>query len=243
MVLTTSSVCLLTPGIGSVTSVRTLRGSADTARIREILLCPMRIPGYPGVMTTDETNPYRLRTGAWPPGTKVPAHVEKRVIVLPGRAYPIEAPLLFWTGSGLIEDGWFVQSVSWHRPPLDRGFVCAALQSALGEAPRADRTLVVAKSLGTHAAPVAAQLRLPAVWLTPVLTDTAVGEALSSYPAPQLTIGGSADPLWPVDAPHPSGAVMYVEGADHGMEVGGVRESNAVHMDVVDRVRAFAGSL
>lgn len=226
-----------------VTTSRELPGATDTARIREIRLCPIWIPGYPGGMTTDETDPYRLRTGAWPPGTKAPARVAKRVIVLPGRAYPIDAPLLFWTGFALVEDGWFVQSVGWYQPPLDRGFVCAALQSALNEAPLADRTLVVAKSLGTHAAPVAAQLRLPAVWLTPVLTDAVVREELSSYPAPQLTIGGSADPLWPVDAPHPSGEVMYVEGADHGMSVGGVRESNAVHMDVVDRVRAFAGSL
>ena len=168
--------------------------------------------------------------------------VDKRVIVLPGRAYPIEAPLLYWTACGLLEDGWFVQSVSWHQPPLDRGFVCTALESALRAAPEADRTLIVAKSLGTHAASAAARLRLPAVWLTPVLTDAVVASTLSAYPMPQLSIAGTADPLWPVEA-RPTGEVMYVEGADHGMEVGGVRPSNAVHMDVVDRVRAFARTL
>ena len=43
--------------------------------------------------------------------------------------------------------------------------------------------------------------------------------------------------------PPPTGEVMYVEGADHGMQVGGARSSNAVHMDIVDRVRAFAKRL
>lgn len=187
-----------------------------------------------------ETNPFRLETSAWPPYVEHVERVTNRVILLPGRAYPIEAPLLFWTASALVEDGWFVQAVRWERPPLDPEFVCGALQLALQEAPDAERTLVVAKSLGTHAAPLAAELGLPAVWLTPVLTEAPVAEALSSYPAQQLSIGGSADPLWPPDAPPPTGEVMYVEGADHGMEVRGVRAANAVHMDVVDRVRAFA---
>jgi hypothetical protein len=79
--------------------------------------------------------------------------------------------------------------------------------------------------------------------LTPVLSETAVAQALSAYPAPQLVVGGSADSLWPADAPQPSGEVLYVDGADHGMHRGGVRESNDVHMDVVDRVRAFAKKL
>lgn len=109
--------------------------------------------------------------------------------------------------------------------------------------PRTKPAEHVAKSLGTLAAPVAAELGLPAVWLTPVLSDAAVAQALSAYPAPQLVVGGSADSLWPSGAPQLPGEVMYVEGADHGMHRGGVRESNAVHMDVVDRVRAFAKAL
>lgn len=84
---------------------------------------------------------------------------------------------------------------------------------------------------------------MPAVWLTPVLSDQTVAEALSAYPAPQLVVGGSADPLWPAGPLRLTGEVMYVEGADHAMHVGAVRSSNAVHMDVVDRVRAFANSL
>lgn len=182
-----------------------------------------------------------LVTEAWPPGTKPAGRVAKRVIVLPGGAYPIDAPLLFWTGIGLVEDGWFVQVVRWQRPPTE--LVEGALELALREAPAADQTLVVAKSLGTYAAPAAAELGLPAVWLTPVLSDEAVAQALSAYPAPQLVVGGSADSLWPPDVPRPSGEVMYVDGADHAMHRGGVRESNRVHMDVVDRVREFAKSL
>lgn len=194
-------------------------------------------------MSATESTRHQFETSAWPPGTDSPAHVPRRVIVLPGRAYPIEAPLLFWAAYGLLEDGWFVQAVSWQGPPLDAGFVQGALRKALSEAPAADQTLVVAKSLGTLAAGAAAGLGLPAVWLTPILTDSIVAQSLSSYPARQLVIGGSADPGWPANAPHPTGEVMYVDGADHGMHVGGVRSSNAVHMDVVDKVRAFANAL
>lgn len=194
-------------------------------------------------MDSTDDNPHRLETVPWPPRTQRPDRVSKRVIVLPGGAYPIDAPLLFWNALGLVEDGWFVQSVSWHRPPQDPGFVHDALRRALQEAPTADQTLILAKSLGTRAAPIAAELGLPAVWLTPVLTDPAVAQALTSYPAPQLVVGGSADPLWTADSPRPSGEVMQVEGADHAMHAGGVRSSNAVHMDVVDRVRAFAKGL
>lgn len=193
-------------------------------------------------MTNDATTSQPV-TEPWPPGTEPADHVAKRVIVLPGRAYPIDAPLLFWTGFGLVEDGWFVQVIRWQRPPAEAQFVRGALELALREAPAAEQTLVVAKSLGTLAAPAAAEFRLPAVWLTPVLSDPAVAQALSSYPTEQLVVGGSADPSWPADAPQLPGEVMYVDGADHGMHHGGVRESNAVHLDVVDRVRAFAKSL
>lgn len=185
----------------------------------------------------------QLVTKPWPPRTEVTGHVAKRVIVLPGGGYPIEGPLLFWTGMALVEDGWFIQAVRWQRPSMDAGFVQGALELALREAPPGDQTLIVAKSLGTHAAPAAAALGLPAVWLTPVLSDEAVAQTLSAYPAEQLVVGGSADALWPTNGAQPSGEVMYVDGADHGMHRGGVRESNAVHMDVVDRVRAFAKSV
>jgi hypothetical protein len=192
-------------------------------------------------MEADDAATHRVITEAWPPGMKPADRVAKRVIVLPGGAYPIDSPLLFWTGIGLVEDGWFVQVVRWQRPPT--GLVEGALELALRQAPAADQTLVVAKSLGTYAAPAAAELGLPAVWLTPVLSDDAVLRALSTYPTEQLVVGGSADPLWPADAPQLSGEVMYVVGADHAMHRGEVRESNAVHMDVVDRVRAFANDL
>lgn len=194
-------------------------------------------------MGASDESDHLLVTEAWPPHAKPADHVVKRVVVLPGGGYPIDAPLLFWTALGLVEDGWAVQAVRWQRPPMEAGFVREALELALREAPAAEQTLIVAKSLGTLAAPVAAELDLPAVWLTPVLSDTVVAQALSAYPAQQLVVGGSADELWPPVAPRPSGEVMYVDGADHAMHRGGVRESNELHMDVVERVRAFAATL
>ncbi len=189
---------------------------------------------------TSEAGTHQLVTEPWPPRTERADHVAKRVIVLPGGGYPIDAPLLFWTAFGLVDDGWFVQTVRWQDPPMEAGFVSGALQRVLQEAPSADQTLILAKSLGTLAAPAAVELGMPAVWLTPVLTDDAVVQALSAYPAAQLVVGGSADSLWPDDAPRLTGEVMYVDGADHGMHRGGVRESNEIQMEVVDRVREFA---
>jgi hypothetical protein len=54
--------------------------------------------------------------------------------------------------------------------------------------------LVVAKSLGTLAAPRAAAHGYDAAWLTPLLTDREAAEALLSYPASQFVVIGSSDP-------------------------------------------------
>jgi hypothetical protein len=83
-------------------------------------------------------------------------------------------------------------------------------------------TIVIGKSLGTHAAVAAARLSLPAIWVTPLLRDMFVLEALTRSTAPFLLVGGSADPLWDGSAaraltPH----VVELPGADHGLFVPG----------------------
>lgn len=79
-----------------------------------------------------------------------------------------------------------------------------------------DRPLLIAKSLGTHAAPLAAEHDLPAVWLTPLLGSRWVVDGLRRATAPFLLVGGTADPAWDADlarelSPH----VCEVDGADH----------------------------
>lgn len=78
--------------------------------------------------------------------------------------------------------------------------------------------LVIAKSLGTNSAALAAERSLPAVWLTPLLTLPWVVAAMERATAPMLLVGGTADRLWDGDvARRLSPYVFEVEGADHGM--------------------------
>jgi pimeloyl-ACP methyl ester carboxylesterase len=111
----------------------------------------------------------------------------------------------------------------------------------------AERVLLVAKSLGTMAAPVARDLGLPAIWFTPVMTG-AVGtdpavfvDAVASRTAPALLVGGTADALWDGErARELSDHVLEVDGADHMMMVPGpLAGSLAVLATVVAAVERF----
>jgi hypothetical protein len=101
--------------------------------------------------------------------------------------------------------------------------------------------LFVGKSLGTHAAALAAERGHPAVWLTPLLHYRQVVEALERSRAPFLLVGGTADALWDGDVarrltPH----LLEVEGADHGMFVPGrLAASAAVLGEVATGVEDF----
>jgi pimeloyl-ACP methyl ester carboxylesterase len=109
-----------------------------------------------------------------------------------------------------------------------------------------DRPLVVGKSLGTHGAILAAEMDLPAVWVTPLIAaghwyGDSVAEALRRAGAPFLLIGGTADPSWDGGlardlTPH----VFEAEGADHGLHVPGpLAGSAAVLGQMVTAVERF----
>jgi hypothetical protein len=76
-----------------------------------------------------------------------------------------------------------------------RGEVEAALEWVANEAP-GTRPVLIAKSSGTLAAPLAAERELPAIWLTPLSTVEFVLDAIGRNPAPALLIGGTGDSLW-----------------------------------------------
>lgn len=120
-----------------------------------------------------------------------------RCVVLPGRAYTPDGPMLFFAAQAALMRGWEVRQVWWEVPGFDSDAdevawvgdrLTAALEGHEG------RVLVVAKSLGTLAAPVAAARRYAAAWFTPLLTEPDVAEVLSSYPAEQLVAIGASDP-------------------------------------------------
>ena len=99
--------------------------------------------------------------------------------------------------------------------------------AALGEY---ERVTVLAKSLGTRAlAHVLAAEPPPsiaqAVWLTPLLRDAAVREAIRMTSIPSLVVIGSEDPHYDADvlrdvtegsAEEP----VVIEGADHSFDIG-----------------------
>lgn len=107
------------------------------------------------------------------------------------------------------------------------------------------RPLLIAKSLGTNAAALAAERGLPGVWLTPVLTAPWVAAALSRATAPFLLAGGTADAMWDgALARRLSPYVLEVQNADHGMYVPGpLTGSIAVLDQLVTAMQQFLDTI
>jgi pimeloyl-ACP methyl ester carboxylesterase len=155
-------------------------------------------------------------------------------VVVPGRLFGPAAPLLMYCGDVAEARGATVHRHWWSAEPDldDPDFVRRELTGVLDTVE--GHPLVIAKSLGTRAAAVAAERDLPAVWLTPLLTQPDVAAALTRATAPFLLVGGTADPYWDADlaarlTPH----VLQVDGADHGMYVPGPLTDS---IDVLARV-------
>jgi len=83
------------------------------------------------------------------------------------------------------------------------------------------RTAVIGKSLASFLADLVNERRLPAVWLTPVLTNSTVVGALARADRPTLLVGGTADRLWDQTAipNNKSLEVLELDGADHSLQV------------------------
>lgn len=167
-----------------------------------------------------------------------------RAVLLPGRNYPPDLPLLHFSMRALLQRQWSVRQVWWQASAVDDStetadWVTAQLLAAVGDEAV---DLVVAKSLGCYAAPYAASSALPAIWLTPVLTDPLVADALLANDARQLVVIGSADPY--LDdavvrtlAERPSVEVWVTPSADHALAVpGDVAQSVRLLGELVERV-------
>jgi len=167
------------------------------------------------------------------------------VLVLPGRFYGPTSPLCLYASQVAERRGMTVHRHDWtgdvpsaQAPEIEdyiRAQVVPLLDGIDG------RPLLVAKSLGTNAAGLAADRELPAVWLTPLLTFPWVVEALRRATAPFLLVGGTNDEAWDSAlarelTPH----VLEVPDADHGMYVPGpLTDSIAVLAQVVVAVEDF----
>ena len=96
-------------------------------------------------------------------------------------------------------------------------------------------SLVVGKSMATFAAAV---VDAPAIWLTPLLHEPQVREAIH---APALVVGGTADPSWDGEAARSLGVeVLELEGVHHGLAIEGDAHASLDAMRrLVDAVAAF----
>jgi len=172
-------------------------------------------------------------------------------VVVPGRGYPPAAPLTFFAGFSLLQHGWSVRQVWWDPPAYESdeqttAWVRAQVEPAL---PAGGRVLVVAKSLGTYAAPLAAERGYDAVWLTPLLQVPFLAEAIAANPGRQLLVGGTAD-----DVAWDSGVarelaergcdLLEVPAADHALMVpGDVVRGVEAHVDAMRAVDSFLARL
>jgi hypothetical protein len=147
-------------------------------------------------------------------------------LVLPGAGYTAQAPLLYWTSYALTNAGWDVWGIDWHADIDEavrrdmQGFVESALAQAESVLP-GTAELVIAKSFGTFGLPYLVDREVRAAWLTPILTDPIVAEALASVSGGEhLGIGGTADPSWRPDLVGSTRArLVTVPDADHSLEV------------------------
>jgi hypothetical protein len=120
-----------------------------------------------------------------------------RCVVLPGRNYTPDGPMLFFAAQVAQMRGWDVRQVWWEVPALgsdaeEVAWVGDQLDEAVDgyEGP----VMVVAKSLGTLAAARAPAHGYAAAWLTPILTEPDLAKVLLSYPAEQFVVIGTSDP-------------------------------------------------
>jgi predicted alpha/beta-hydrolase family hydrolase len=171
-------------------------------------------------------------------------------VLVPGRGYPPQAPLLFFAGLTLLQHGWRVEHHWWDPPTYESDAQTSSWvrEEVAGALPASGRVLLVGKSLGTYAAPLAADRGLPAIWLTPILEVPAIAEAVAANPAPQLLVGGTADDLWDSavgrDLESASCRVVEIAGADHIlMTPGDVAHGAQAHVEVVRAIDAWLAGL
>lgn len=162
-----------------------------------------------------------------------------RALLLPGRLYTVDMPLLAVARARLEHRGWEVRPVSWTAPdpvPADGSWVGQQAADAVGG--DAGPWLFAAKSMGTRV--VQSDLRADAyVLLTPLLTDPAHAAAITRLVddgVPVLLVGGTRDELWSSAVAAATGAtVLEVPGADHAM--------SGAHPEVGAAVDSFLATL
>ena len=155
------------------------------------------------------------------------ARDDKRVVVvLPGAGYLPGYPLLWFARKAAVSCDWSVLELWYEWTPTEGDparFVEARLEAALARVTNADQILLVGKSLGSLAASAAARANFPAIWITPLLRNHQVVEAIIRTTGRRLLVGGTADEAWASDAivkaREGDAVVVEISGGDHALEI------------------------
>jgi len=176
-------------------------------------------------------------------GMAFDAGADRWVILLPGAGYTVTAPLLWFARETALAGGWNVLAVSdtFNGTDDPLGWVEERAEAAIRYVDGPIPPLLIAKSLTSLAAPLAARLGLSAVWLTPLInaSGTSVSQlvldGLAAASAPCLLVGGTADPTWDAAIARsvPSAEVLEISDADHRLQIPG---DVAGSLDALDRV-------
>ena len=172
-------------------------------------------------------------------------------LVAPGRAYSPSAPLLELARRALLQHGFTVQQIWWdstgRAEDEDPEQWVRRHVEAAHAAEDADHVLVVGKSLGTRAASYAAERGLDAIWMTPLLVEPALAEAIAANAGRQLLVGGLRDELWVPSIAQEladNGCdVLEVADADHSMGTDDAVRTAEIHVEVARAVDAFLAGL
>jgi pimeloyl-ACP methyl ester carboxylesterase len=173
---------------------------------------------------------------------------DRPAILAPGGNNSVDVPVLMFARLAVQRRGGHTHPIRWEFAEgrdfsAQRQQVISQVEEAVDEltATTGSAPIIIAKSLGSLAAPLVADRGLPAVWFTPLLTDVSTVAALRRATAPCLLIGGTADPFWNGHTARSIAAEMVeIEGADHAMIVPGrLAESAAALGRVITAVEYF----
>ncbi len=188
-------------------------------------------------------------------GVRFDRGAEAWVVLLPGARYPTTAPLLWFAREAVLAAGRNVLAVVDSRDGSTaepQRWAEERADAAIHHLGDTARPIIIAKSITSLAAPLAARLGLPAVWLTPLIGEAgesvteAVVEGLMAASAPFLLIGGSADPSWDGARARSfaSAEVLEIADADHLLQVpGDVDRSIDALRTVTAAVSRFIGAV
>ena len=165
-------------------------------------------------------------------------------LLLPGRGYTVNHPVLYYLAAVARELGWNIKAVSWDETDLSDNEVVAHGRERLASLP-AGQHLVIGKSLGSLLLPDVAELGLPAIWVTPLLHRTDVRSGALRASGPSLYVGGTADESWDPEGIRQSGhEFLELENGNHGLEIDKDAAASAQFLVLlVQRTREFLAAI